>query len=85
MREVRFVPEVRDGVPFGLRLFAVRPDGPFASLGLRNGDIVRSVNGISLTSPDSALKVYATLKVASHLSVTIDREGCPFTIEVSVQ
>ena len=34
-RSARIVPELRGGRPAGFRLFAVRPDGPFAKIGLQ--------------------------------------------------
>jgi type II secretory pathway component PulC len=76
------VPAMRDGVAIGFRLVSVRPCGPLAALGFRNGDIVEAVNGISMTSPDRALRAFTKLKMARHLSVAIERAGCRLTIEV---
>ena len=39
-RSARIVPEIRDGKAAGFRLFSVRPDGPFAKIGLQNGDVI---------------------------------------------
>ena len=48
---------------------AIRPDGPFAKIGLQNGDVISAINGLEMTSPDQALEVYTKLKTANHLSV----------------
>src|SRR4029079_12465657 len=74
-RSARIVPEIRDGRAAGFRLFSVRPDGPFAKIGLQNGDVISAINGLELTSPDKALEVYTKLKSASHLSVGVERNG----------
>jgi general secretion pathway protein C len=71
----RIVPEVKDGRPAGFRLFSIRPEGPFAKIGLQNGDVISSINGLEMTSPDKALEVYTKLKTANHLSVGLERNG----------
>ncbi len=74
-RSARIVPELRGGKPYGFRLFAVRPDGPFAKIGLQNGDTIISINGLEMTSPEKALEVYGKLKSASHLALGLERTG----------
>jgi general secretion pathway protein C len=74
-RSARIVPEIRGGKPAGFRLFAVRPDGPFAKIGLQNGDVIASINGLEMTSPEKALEVYGKLKSASHLDLGLERNG----------
>jgi general secretion pathway protein C len=71
----RIVPEMRDGRPAGFRLFSIRPDGPFAKIGLQNGDVISAINGLEMTSPDKALEVYTKLRTANHLSVGLERNG----------
>jgi general secretion pathway protein C len=74
-RSARILPDVRAGKPYGFRLFAVRPEGPFAKIGLQNGDVIVSINGLEMTSPEKALEVYAKLKSASHLALGLERNG----------
>ncbi len=78
-RSARIVPELRGGKPAGFRLFAVRPDGPFAKIGLQNGDVVVSINGLEMSSPEKALEVYGKLKSASHLDLGLERNGKKIT------
>jgi general secretion pathway protein C len=84
-RSARIVPEVRDGRSAGFRLFSVRPDGPFAKIGLQNGDVISAINGLDMTSPDKALEVYTKLKSASHLSVGLERSGQKITKEYNIR
>ena len=60
-RAARIVPELKDGRAAGFRLFSVRPDGPFAMIGLQNGDVISSINGLEMNSPDQALMIYTKL------------------------
>ena len=84
-RSARIVPEMKDGKAAGFRLFAVRPDGPFALIGMQNGDIISSINGLEITSPEKALEVYAKLKSASHLSLGMERNGQKITKEYNIR
>jgi general secretion pathway protein C len=84
-RAARIVPEIRDGKAAGFRLFSVRPDGPFAKIGLQNGDVISAINGLEMTSPDKALEVYTKLKSASHLSVGLERNGQKVTKEYNIR
>jgi general secretion pathway protein C len=81
----RIVPETKDGKPAGFRLFSIRPDGPFAKIGLLNGDVVSAINGLEMTSPDTALLAYTKLKTANHLSVAIERNGQKITKDYNIR
>ncbi|MBN2577315.1 MAG: hypothetical protein JXP73_22320 [Deltaproteobacteria bacterium] len=82
---VRVAPEMRDGKPFGFRLFAIRADGPVAKLGLRNEDILVSVNGLDITTPDHVLNAYDKLKAARRLALRLVREERALVQEYSVR
>jgi general secretion pathway protein C len=81
----RIVPETKDGKPAGFRLFSIRPDGPFAKIGLLNGDVVSAINGLEMNSPDQALLAYTKLKTANHLSVAIERNGQKVTKDYNIR
>jgi general secretion pathway protein C len=74
-RSARIVPEVRDGKPHGLRLLAVKPDGPLAKIGLQKGDVLVSIDGKEMTSPEKALAVYGKLKSARQVALGLERAG----------
>ena len=84
-RSARIVPEIRDGKNAGFRLYSVRPDGPFAKIGMQNGDVITSINGLEISSPEKALEVYSKLKSASHLSVGLERNGQKVTKDYSIR
>jgi general secretion pathway protein C len=84
-RAARIVPEIKDGHAAGFRLFSVRPDGPFALIGLQNGDVISTINGLEMNSPDQALMVYTKLKSANHLAVGIERNGQKITKEYNLR
>jgi type II secretory pathway component PulC len=84
-RSARIVPEIRAGRAAGLRVYSVRAGGPAAQIGLQNGDVLRAIDGVPLDSPEKALECYARLKTAHHVSVLIERNGQPVTLEYDIR
>ncbi|MDZ4695292.1 MAG: type II secretion system protein GspC [Deltaproteobacteria bacterium] len=84
-RSARIVPEIRDGKPAGFRLYSVRPEGPFAKIGMQNSDVIYAINGLEMSSPEKALEVYSKLKSARHLSVSLERNGQKITKEYNIR
>jgi hypothetical protein len=72
---VRATPDMRDGKPVGYRLFAISADGPVAKLGLRNDDVLVSVNDLDIATLDHVLNAYSKLKTASRFALGLEREG----------
>jgi general secretion pathway protein C len=81
----RFTPYVRDGRSQGLRVYGVKRDSPLARLGLRNGDVMRTLNGISLGSLDGFLNAYPLLDTAPALSLSVLRKNQPRTLEYTLE
>ena len=84
-RSARVMPEARDGKPYGFRLFAIRADGPFAKLGLRNDDVLVSINGLDIATPEHVLDAYGKLKTARQLVLGLIREGHEITQEYTIR
>jgi len=84
-RSARIVPNIVDGKPNGFKLYAIRPNSVYASIGLQNGDAVQSINGYDMSSPDKALEVYTKLRRANHLSVAITRRGQTQTLDYTIR
>jgi len=82
---VRVMPDSRAGKPFGFRLYAIKADGPFAKLGLRNDDVLVSINGHDIATPERVLDAYSKLKEAPHLVLGIVRERHEITQEYTVR
>jgi general secretion pathway protein C len=81
----RFVPSIKDGKPNGFKLYAIRPNSIFGLIGLQNGDTIKGINGMDMSSPDKALEVYTKLRNASHLSVQVERRGESQTLDYTIR
>ncbi|MBT6177436.1 MAG: hypothetical protein HOI23_09305, partial [Deltaproteobacteria bacterium] len=60
--KARIVPSFKNGKPNGFKLFSIKPGSIYSKIGLRNGDVIQSVNGHEMNSPDKALEIYQKLK-----------------------
>jgi general secretion pathway protein C len=81
----RFVPSIKDGRPNGFKLYAIRPSSVFGKIGLQNGDTVKAINGLEMSTPDQALGVYTKVRTASHLTVQVERRGETVTLDYSIR
>ncbi len=79
MRQARIRPFFSDGKPDGLLLYGIRNDSVFQQIGLRNGDIIKSINGSDTLSAQDAVTIYqsldASLEEISDIRFTIMRRG----------
>ncbi len=85
MRGARFRPNVKEGKTRGFKIFAVRTNSPFSKIGLKSGDLLRSVNGMELNSLDAGLKIFSTLQSSSNFSLDIERRGKPISLNYTVR
>jgi general secretion pathway protein C len=85
MRSARVIPHEENGQVVGVKLYGVRRHSLLGRLGINNGDMLRTINGFDMTSPDSALEAYARLREAQRLSVAVTRRGQPVTIDYNIQ
>ena len=75
LTQVRVRPYFRQGKPEGFIVSQIQPDSVFEKLGLLNGDIIASVNGKQMSSPEEAFQLYNSLKSGSQVSIEITRRG----------
>lgn len=80
--EARIVPDRQEG---GFKIFSIKPGGLYQKIGVQNGDVIKSINGIELSSPDKALEAYSRLRNANKLSLDIVRRGKRETLDYSVE
>lgn len=77
---IRPTPYLVNGQPAGYRVYPGRDRKQFAALGLRPGDLIKDINGQSLTDPKQAMAIFQSLGTADQVTVTIERNGRPQTI-----
>jgi general secretion pathway protein C len=80
LTQLRAVAEVHDGRPAGFRVFQIREGSLFARLGLRDGDVVRRVNGSEIGEPTALLGFLARLRSEPRVALDIVRGDAPRTL-----
>ena len=81
---IRVSPAQRGGAMIGYRVSPGKDRQQFSQLGFKSGDIVTAINGIVLDDPAQALQVYKIMRSAQQASFTVDRNGNPVEIVVSL-
>ncbi|NLN62409.1 MAG: PDZ domain-containing protein [Myxococcales bacterium] len=82
---VRVRPYRQDGKVTGFRLRTIDKGSPLELLGAQRGDIIHSVNGVSLTSVDQALAAYQGLRSENQLTFTVTRRGQPVDLKINIK
>ena len=75
--QARLVPAFTNGEARGFKLFSIRPGSLIAQLGLRNGDVLKRINGLALASPEQVLEAYGRLRDTARIELEVEREGQP--------
>ena len=84
-RQARVIPHYRGGKPKGFKLVGVRPGSLYSHIGVRSGDILKSVNGEGITSPTKALELFEKLKSSDSVTVELERRGKGRQIEYLIK
>jgi len=83
--QIRAVPHFEGGTATGFRLFAIRQGSIFDKIGLKNGDILRGINGNPISDPSRALAMLGELRNQRELAVDIMRNKENKTLNYQVR
>ena len=85
MSDARLLPSQKDGRVEGFRASEVKPNGLFAMIGIKNGDVLLRLNDFPMDSPDKALQSFIALKGQNRLKLDIIRDGQPQTFNYDIR
>jgi general secretion pathway protein C len=75
-----------DGVSVeGFRFVRIQPGTIYEKLGFKAGDMIRSVNGEPVNSPQKAMEMYNLLKNSNYVQMGIERDGREEKFNYSIQ
>jgi general secretion pathway protein C len=75
MTQASIQPHMQDGEVDGLTITGVKAGSIFRRAGLRNGDIVKGVDGMEIKNPEDLLSLYGNLKSMDSVGLQIIRRG----------
>ncbi|MEZ4754735.1 MAG: type II secretion system protein N [Bdellovibrionota bacterium] len=85
LTQARAVPYFRDGRAIGLRMFAIKSDSLYQKIGLKNGDILKTVNDSSLANIQEAMKLFERLKEERSIVVELERNKQNLNFRYSIR
>lgn len=80
---IRVQPMTGDGGLKGYRVYPGPERAAFNAAGLKPGDVVTSINGVSLSDPAQALQLLQGLTQSSSVTLSVERNGSTQTVNVS--
>ena len=78
-------PNMVNGRINGFIISQIEPMSVFDKIGLKDGDIITSINGISLNDPGRAIQTLNGLRNESKVTMQVIRNGKPTTFTVNVR
>jgi general secretion pathway protein C len=84
-RDLRMDPIAKDGQPYGIKFNYLAPTNMFSYLGLRQGDVLLSINGQDLRNQDDGIRAYLMLQNENSLNIHLERNNQPMDLHVEIQ
>jgi len=84
MKQARVVPYSGDGVQ-GFQIRNIQPGSIFQRIGLRNFDVIKSVNGESITTADQALRLMTAFRNETNIDLELKRRNQDISLGYSIQ
>jgi general secretion pathway protein C len=78
-------PVVVNGEIIGFRLFQFDSQSIFGKLGMKDGDVVKEINGVSLNNVAKTIQLLNGLRNESNVSVEVLRDNAPVQLELKVK
>ncbi|MBW2311124.1 MAG: type II secretion system protein GspC [Deltaproteobacteria bacterium] len=75
LSQARVRPHFSEGKPDGLAISHIKRRSIFEKLGLKNGDVIKGLDGNEIKSPDDVLQMYKKLTLGSEVAIEIERGG----------
>ncbi|MBI5755960.1 MAG: hypothetical protein HZA12_03460 [Nitrospirae bacterium] len=85
LTQARLVPNFTGGVADGFRIFSIVPSSMFDKIGMRNGDIIYSINGMEMKDPEKAFQVYQMLKDNDRFVIDLMRAGQKMSLNYEIR
>lgn len=85
LTQARVVPNFKNGVIDGYKVFAIKPDSLYQKIGLQNGDVIHSINGVKIDSPEKALQLFQSLRTERTFNIDLSRNNEPMTFNYNLR
>jgi general secretion pathway protein C len=73
LTSARAIPYIKNGQIQGFRLINITPGSFFSTIGIRNGDVIKRINGIPASDPESIFKILQDVQNETYFEMEIER------------
>ncbi len=73
------------GEVIGYRIVDFQPNSIFSQLGIQRMDLIKTVNGESVDTPQKAMELFNMFKSSPNVKLTVDRGGSTETLDYNIQ
>lgn len=80
--QTRFVPLAKDGKPYGLKVFVIKPGSRHDKQGFKNGDAIVAIDGKPVTELSDVAVVEVLIEGTRGGKVDLDRDNKRMTLTV---
>ncbi|MCP3871739.1 MAG: type II secretion system protein GspC [Desulfobacteraceae bacterium] len=74
-KQIKFRPHFSEGQPDGMMVYGIRPNSVFRQIGLRNGDIIKDINGTPIVSSEDTSQLFSEIETQEDARLTLFRRG----------
>ncbi len=85
LTQARAIPHQMGGKPDGFLIQEIVPDSLYAQAGLKNGDVIRKVNGQPIMQPEQVIKLFQSLRNANSIDLEFARNGVIRTVHFDIR
>jgi len=68
-------PYMKNGSPSGVLIYGIRPGSPMLAMGLKNGDIIQTINETDIKTSNDLKEITQTLASDPEISILLSRRG----------
>jgi general secretion pathway protein C len=59
------------GRPAGVKIHPIEPGSIFSKIGLKNGDVIKEVDGVKISNPEQAIAIIKKLKAGDNVDIKV--------------
>ncbi|MBN2383742.1 hypothetical protein JXQ70_12780 [bacterium] len=83
--QIAMRPKLEDGVCVGYEIRRIKEGSIFEDIGLLKADVLQKVNGMDLSNPEDAFRVYKSLIGETSFNIDLIRDGQPTSINYEIR
>lgn len=84
LQDAKAEPFMQDGEVIGWKMVNIKKNSIYEKMGMRDGDVVKEINGIPLTDAGKAIKSLNKMRKENKYNIKIDRGGADVDLNMNV-